>query len=153
MLKHKKVAVGDDDGNPDHVQAQNWNEGHVYPVGAIWPIAKVDITIIVAGSVTIDYVGSARVTSCVAGTGRPIDLVIDQAGVNAMSESGYVEYSAKVAMAGPVPAGHIVYCGLDAGAGGVFVGLIDVASNIDAAQFPATTALTVELWAEAVAAP
>jgi hypothetical protein len=153
MLKHKKVAVGDDDGNPDHVQAGNWNEGHVYPVGAIWPVAKVDVTIIVAGSVTIDYVGSARVTSCSAGTVHPIDLVIDQGDVNIMSESGYVEFSGKVSMSGPVPVGHIVYCGIFAETGGVFVGLIEPASNIDHAQFPATTALTVELWAEAVAAP
>lgn len=152
MLKHKKVAVGADDGNPDHVQAEDWNRPHVYDVGDLFLIARLEVLIFVGESVTIDWGGSARITSCSVGVTRPLDIMIDETGVNEMASSGNVWRSASVTMAGSIPVGHSAHLVYNMPDGPWSVALVNMDENIEVAQFPSSTALCVDFWGEVMAA-
>lgn len=148
FIGHVKVSDAPDDGNPDHIQGEDWNQEHRLGYGALFPLG-----VVVAGydaaADALDTISQTAVVSYVGlGSGFMLSIELYDFGPFQVGD-GSVKIFPTVSIDGAQPAGHISAATKLEGQDRIELRVFN--NGVEIPRFQNSCVITVVIYAEVVA--
>lgn len=149
FIGHSKVSNAADDGNPDHIQGEDWNREHLILGGTIFPLGVV----VAEYNATSDALTTIYETSVAAnialGTGFMLSIDLYDFGPYPIGTDFTVKIFPTVSINGAQPTGHIAVATKIDGQDRIELRVFD--SGAEMPRFLNSCVITVTIYAEVVA--
>lgn len=149
FIGHSKVSSAPDDGNPDHIQGEDWNKEHQIGAGTIFTLGVV-VAEYNAASDTLDTIYETSVVSSIAlGSGFMLSADLYDFGPFPVSADFTVKIFPTVSIDGAQPAGHISAATKLEGQDRIELRVFN--NGVEIPRFQNSCVITVVIYAEVVA--